>query len=306
MKILLSISAILLFAYWSFGQTIKVSEPVNLLALGDSYTIGQGVGVNERWPAQLMQALQEAGFATGELKIIAQTGWRTDNLKNAINQQLPLNGFNLVSLLIGVNNQYQGGTTQAYGPQFEDLLNQAIALAGYNHSKVFVLSIPDYAYTPFGNGNPLISQQIDAFNQVNRNITESYNVAYIDITPISRGGLANPALIAGDGLHPSGLMYSLWVDEIMLNIEKELSFKEVAQTGKAIHWRIENMSMVLTNLPGNGEISIISSDGRLVARESVFSAEGRSIPLDFLASGIYLFRFTGASGDGFSGKFYIP
>ena len=87
MKILLSISAILLFAYWSVGQTIKVSEPVNLLALGDSYTIGQGVGVNERWPAQLMQALQEAGFATGELKIIAQTGWRTDNLKNAINQQ---------------------------------------------------------------------------------------------------------------------------------------------------------------------------------------------------------------------------
>lgn len=306
MKILLSISAILLFAYWSFGQTIKVSQPVNLLALGDSYTIGQGVGVNERWPAQLMQALQEAGFATGELKIIAQTGWRTDNLKNAINQQLPLNGFNLVSLLIGVNNQYQGGTTQAYGPQFEDLLNQAIALAGYNHSKVFVLSIPDYAYTPFGNGNPLISQQIDAFNQVNRNITESYNVAYIDITPISRGGLANPALIAGDGLHPSGLMYSHWVDEIMLNIEKELSFEEVAQTDKVIHWRIENMSMVLTKLPGKAEISILSSDGRLVARESVFSAEGRSIPLDFLASGIYLFRFTGASGDGFSGKFYIP
>lgn len=306
MKILLSISAILLFAYWGFGQTIKVSEPVNLLALGDSYTIGQGVGANERWPAQLMQALQEAGFATGELKIIAQTGWRTDNLKNAINQQLPLNGFNLVSLLIGVNNQYQGGTTQAYGPQFEDLLNQAIALAGYNHSKVFVLSIPDYAYTPFGNGNPLISQQIDAFNQVNRNITELYNVAYIDVTPISRGGLANPALIAGDGLHPSGLMYRLWVDEIMLKIEKELSFEEVAQTDKVIHWRIENMSMVLTNLPGYGEISIISSDGRLVARESVFSAEGRSIPIDFLASGIYLFRFTGASGDGFSGKFYIP
>lgn len=306
MKILHTILAILLFAFLSVGQTIKVSEPVNLLALGDSYTIGQSVSANERWPAQLMQALQEAGFATGDLKIIAQTGWRTDNLKNAINQQLPLNGFNLVSLLIGVNNQYQGGTTQAYGPQFEDLLNQAIALAGYNHHKVFVLCIPDYAYTPFGNGNPLISQQIDAFNLVNRSITESYNVAYIDITPISRGGLANPALIAGDGLHPSGLMYRLWVDEIMLNIEKELSLEEVLQTDKAIHWRIENKSLILTSLPGNGEISIFSSDGRLVARESVFSVADRSIPLDFLASGIYLFKFTGTSGNGFSGKFYIP
>lgn len=306
MKILLTISAILLFAFWSVGQIIKVSEPVNLLALGDSYTIGQSVSVNERWPAQLMQALQEAGFATGDLKIIAQTGWRTDNLKNAINQQLPLNGFNLVSLLIGVNNQYQGGTTQAYGTQFEDLLNQAIALAGYNHSKVFVLSIPDYAYTPFGNGNPLISQQIDAFNLVNRSITESYNVAYIDITPISRGGLANPALIASDGLHPSGLMYRLWVDEIMQNIEKELSLEEVIQTENASLWRIENKSMVLTNLPGNGEISFFSSDGRLLARESVFSAEGKSILLDFLSSGIYLFRFTETSGNGFSGKFYIP
>ncbi len=226
MKRRISVIFFLFFITSAIGQTIKVREPVSFLALGDSYTIGQSVGATERWPVQFMSELRRLGYGTGELKIIAQTGWRTDNLKNAINQQLPLNGYNLVSLLIGVNNQYQGGDILTYAKEFEELLVQSLSLAGGSPSHVFVLSIPDYAYTPFGNGSPDISAEIDEFNEINRLITQQYNVKYIDITPISRKGLAQPELVASDGLHPSGLMYAQWVAEILKHVEKEVGISE--------------------------------------------------------------------------------
>lgn len=306
MKTALLISAIFFFISGSRGQTIKVSEPVNFLALGDSYTIGQGVAENQRWPVQLMNALSGSGFQTGELRMIAQTGWRTDNLKNAINQQLPLNGFNLVSLLIGVNNQYQGGTLQAYAPQFEDLLSQAIALAGYNPSGVFVLSIPDYAYTPFGNGNPAISQQIDAFNQVNRNISSLFGVTYIDITPISRNGLSNPALIAGDGLHPSGLMYSLWVEEIMKKVTRELNIYEKPHAVSGPEWLLENKSLTISNITEGAEIQIYQSEGRLVFRERLTGRGQAVVSLMNLPAGIYFFRLSAHPDFLITGKFLLP
>lgn len=306
MKTAFVIFSILFFISGSRGQTIKISEPVNFLALGDSYTIGQGVPENERWPVQLMNALSGSGFQTGELRIIAQTGWRTDNLKNAINQQLPLNGFNLVSLLIGVNNQYQGGTPQAYAPEFEDLLSQAIALAGYNPARVFVLSIPDYAYTPFGNGNPAISQQIDAFNQVNRNISALFGVTYIDITPISRNGLSNPALIAGDGLHPSGLMYSLWVDEIMKKVTRELSIPEESFAVSVPEWFVQDKSLSIGNLTESAEIQIYKINGGLVLKERLAGHGRTSVSLLNLPSGIYFFRLFRDPDFRITGKFLLP
>ncbi len=201
------------------AQTLFRSEPVRFLALGDSYTIGQSVTVEESWPIQLGRALQEEGLMMEEIKIIAQTGWRTDQLQNSILTEDPETRYNLVSLLIGVNNQYQGGNIETYEAEFEELLKTAIRLAGNNENRVMVLSIPDYAYTPFGNGSASISLAINQFNTVNRRITNQYQVAYHDITPISRQGLDDPSLVASDGLHPSGKMYALWVRQIMLSLD---------------------------------------------------------------------------------------
>jgi len=164
-------------------------EKIKLLALGDSYTIGESVGENERWPVQLMQSLREKGWQVADPKIIATTGWRTDELKNAVlKEDLQLNSdFNLISLLIGVNNQYQGKSVESYKPEFEELLQIAITLSGNNTKRVFVLSIPDYGFTPFGKEKQqVISQAIDQFNNANHEITAKYGVNYIDITPFTK------------------------------------------------------------------------------------------------------------------------
>lgn len=287
------------------AQSIKIKEPVQFLALGDSYTIGQSVAVNERWPEQFFDELTRLGYSVAELKIIAQTGWRTDNLKNAINQQMPLNGYNLVSLLIGVNNQYQGGNIQTYAKEFEELLNQAIALAGYNPSHVFVLSIPDYAYTPFGNGNSNISIQIDQFNNINRAITEKYNVRYIDITPISRNGLINPALVAADGLHPSGLMYSLWVEEIIRHIERELSIDEISDSGKSITYTLTDRLLTFSPISKPSEIQIFNAGGVLVRKRNQPENSSATINLNDLAAGIYFVRIITESSQAFSWKIML-
>ncbi|MHC1776677.1 MAG: GDSL-type esterase/lipase family protein [Lentimicrobium sp.] len=269
------------------GQTIKVREPVNFLALGDSYTIGQSVGATERWPVQFMLELGRLGYGTGELKIIAQTGWRTDNLQNAINQQLPLNGHNLVSLLIGVNNQYQGGNTQTYAKEFEELLEQAISIAGGSPSHVFVLSIPDYAYTPYGNGNPDISAEIDEFNQINRIIAEEYSVKYIDITPISRKGLAQPELVASDGLHPSGLMYFQWIEEILKSVEKEVGISEKPIIEEKVSYTLLNRQLSLNHTGNNSEMVIYNLNGQKVVSERLTVDSGTMVNLNALADGLY-------------------
>lgn len=182
------------------------------LALGDSYTIGQAVGETERFPVQLAAKLKDVGTNIGHVRIVAKTGWTTDELQAGIaSSNLTADStFSLVSLLIGVNNQYRARPVESYKPEFTELLNQAIAFAGGRRDRVFVVSIPDYAYTPFGNGASHISQGIDAYNAANRQITEAMGIRYFDITPISREGLSDPTLVAGDGLHPSGKQYAMW------------------------------------------------------------------------------------------------
>ncbi|MEQ8426187.1 MAG: SGNH/GDSL hydrolase family protein, partial [Cyclobacteriaceae bacterium] len=188
------------------AQTSK--EPLKYLALGDSYTIGESVEENERWPVQLANALNEKGFNISKPKSIAVTGWRTDNLKNGINIAQLKETYNLVSLLIGVNNQYQGKPVDQYAIEYEDLLKTAIKLAGGKKENVFVVSIPDYGYTPFGEPKQKeISNALDEFNEVNKRITDQYGIAYFNITDISRHGLEDKDLVATDGLHPSGKQY---------------------------------------------------------------------------------------------------
>lgn len=194
------------------------------LALGDSYTIGESVAVDERYPVQLRDSLFPDS-SDKEVRIIARTGWTTRDLAFALDTTTDFReSYTLVSLLIGVNNQYQGRRLDNYKVEFRDLLERAIELAGTNTGRVFVVSIPDYAYTPFGGGSIAISQEIDAFNAANASITEEYGIRYFDITPISREGLNEPGLVASDGLHPSGEQYRRWVelmaDDVRIMLEQ--------------------------------------------------------------------------------------
>jgi len=217
-------------------QTTIISQPVipkeskndtifvNYLALGDSYTIGQSVAFEENFPNQLAKYLSNDTIKFNKVKIIATTGWTTTNLIDAINNQNFDQKYNLVSLLIGVNNQYQSKTIQLYKTEFKTLLNKAIALANFDTSNVFVVSIPDYGFTPFGSGNQkIISAEISNYNRINKEITDSFNISYINITPISQMGLTKPELAAADGLHPSGAMYKLWVELMSNEINKKLN-----------------------------------------------------------------------------------
>jgi lysophospholipase L1-like esterase len=195
---------------------LQPTVKIKFLALGDSYTIGEAVAEAERWPVQLIRQLRQKGYKADDPKIIATTGWRTDDLKKAILKENPEHDYTLVSLLIGVNNQYQGKSAESYGPEFQELLKMAIGFAGGDKSRVFVVSIPDYGFTPFGKEKQQnISADIDEFNMVNKKISQSLGVKYFNITDISRKGFEDPELVASDGLHPSGKMYTLWVDRIL-------------------------------------------------------------------------------------------
>lgn len=199
----------------------KAKSTVSYLALGDSYTIGTSLAdEGDRYPLKIADRLNADELNCFPPHIIAQNGWTTGDLLNATDTFSPDSTFDLVSLLIGVNNQYQGKSIDAYADEFTTLLNRAIQYAGNDTNKVFVISIPDYSVTPFVNSNAeAIAKEIDQFNAVNREITESYGISYFYITDISRQAANDPTLIASDGLHPSGKMYELWVAEFIDEIK---------------------------------------------------------------------------------------
>jgi lysophospholipase L1-like esterase len=184
------------------------------LALGDSYTIGEAVHAAERFPEQLAAALRAAGLALDPYEIVAQTGWTTDELAAALRTNLPQGPYDLVTLLIGVNNQYRGRTPQDYKPEFVALLEKAIGWAGNRPDHVIVVSIPDWGVTPFGKDRRSVGAEIDAFNAVNRAEAARLGAHYVDITPLSRQAREDRTLTAEDGLHPSGKMYARWVERI--------------------------------------------------------------------------------------------
>lgn len=193
---------------------ISSASELHFLALGDSYTIGEGVPEGQRWPVQLVAALREDGLSIADADIIARTGWTSADLKREVERQYNGKTYDLVSLLIGVNDQYQGLSIDDYRPRFKALLDFAIKAAGGDPKHVIVVSIPDWGATPFAEGQDraAIGAEIDAFNAVNREESIAAGVQYFDITPISRQAANDPSLVAGDGLHPSGRMYAAWVD----------------------------------------------------------------------------------------------
>lgn len=196
------------------------SKSIKFLALGDSYTIGERVKEGERWPEQLATLLRGKGYAVDKPRIIATTGWRTDQLKKAVEEASLRPEYNLVSLLIGVNNQYQGKSAESYAPEFEELLNIAIKLAGGKKENVFVVSIPDYGFTPFGQPKQQqITKALDEFNAINKKITEKAGIPYFNITDISRKGFDQPDLVAEDRLHPSGKQYTMWAELVMKSLK---------------------------------------------------------------------------------------
>lgn len=187
-----------------------------LLALGDSYTLGEGVALPNSFPYQAVSLLRKAGYAFYAPEIIAKTGWTTGELEAAVNDHTFLPKYDFVSLLIGVNNQYRGRAIIEYKEQFERLLKRSIALAGGKAEHVIVLSVPDYSVTPFAqhSDREKIAREIDEYNTLNRALSVQFKVQYLDVTGISRKAKGAPEAFVADGLHPSEKEYAKWAKEV--------------------------------------------------------------------------------------------
>ena len=191
------------------------STSISWLALGDSYTIGQGVNSTERFPAQTLDLLKLRSIKTAQLTYVATTGWTSAQLDKSISQQ-NLAYYDFVTVLIGVNDQFQGIDTSTYSKNFKSILNRAILATRGESQHVLVLSIPDYSLTPEGKklDTTKIKREIDLFNRLNKNLANSFKCQYLDITVLGREAKSNPAWVAKDGLHPSAIAYKNWADRI--------------------------------------------------------------------------------------------
>lgn len=193
-------------------------DKFSMLSLGDSYTIGESVQPKDNFPSQLKNKLASLGYTVNDPEVIAKTGWTTTNLIKEIEENPPTEDqYSLVTLLIGVNNQYQNKPINLYKKDFQFLCEASLKYAANNPKRVIVLSIPDYSFTIFGKDRDpeQISLEISLYNQINQEIARNFHFNYVDITDITKRGLLEPLLIAKDGLHPSSEMYSKWIERIL-------------------------------------------------------------------------------------------
>ena len=193
------------------------SNNYSYLALGDSYTIGEGVPLHASFPYQTVRLLRKKGYAFNAPEIVAQTGWTAEELQIGISQYCFKASYTFVSLLIGVNNQFRERSPHEYAIAFKSLLLQAIAFAGNNRGRVVVLSIPDWGVTPYAAGQDIrqIGNEINAFNRINKEITLSCRTQYIDITPASREAATDASMISDDKLHPAAKLYADWAQQLV-------------------------------------------------------------------------------------------
>ncbi len=205
---------LILFTSISGVSEQKNNKQIRYLALGDSYTIGENVKPQQSIPYQLSSKLRKNGYNMKDPVIIAKTGWTTCNLLSGIENYNSNIKFDVVTLLIGVNNQFQGRNIEQYRSEFKIILNKSIKFADNSNKNVIVFSIPDWGVTPFADGldRKKVSQEIDKFNDVNQQESQKAGVHYINVTSISRKAAFDPTLLAADGLHPSDKMYKIWVD----------------------------------------------------------------------------------------------
>ena len=200
------------------------SKKYTYLALGDSYTIGEGVTIYESFPYQVVQLMREVGYDFYAAEIVAKTGWTTGELSDGIHRTRLLSFYDFVTLLIGVNNQFLGNDINDYKEEFEELLKHALLLAGHQPGHVIVLSIPDWGATPFAEerDRTVIAKEITAFNNANKSISEKHKVKYIDVMPGTEKALDDESLLAPDQLHPSGKEYARWANMVSTLISSEL------------------------------------------------------------------------------------
>jgi lysophospholipase L1-like esterase len=223
------IAAALLLFFTQCDQHIErkheyEAPPISFIALGDSYTIGTGIQPENSWPYQLQDSLLNLGFSFDTTEIIATNGWTTTDLLAAIKNRDDSSTFNLVGVLIGVNNQYQNLDLDIYRTEFREIIEEAINFADGDTNKVFILSIPNYGVTPFGqNRNPvIIKQELEVYNDIANTIGSEFNIPFINITQISELAANDSSLLARDNLHPSAKMYALWVGEMVPTITQIL------------------------------------------------------------------------------------
>ena len=190
-------------------------SPYSFIALGDSYTIGEGVNEDERWPNQFVDVAYESGVDFDQPMIIAETGWKTYDLLNAINQTNFTKKYDYISLLIGVNNQFNSRPIDEFEEDLNKLMDEMKRIKK-NDGSIIIISIPDWGYTPFGESSDMsdISEQINLFNSSLRKFATTNGLKYVDVTEISRRGINEPDLITNDNLHPSGIMYLEWAKKI--------------------------------------------------------------------------------------------
>lgn len=218
---------------WLIAMTLGIgiasahAADLRFLALGDSYTIGEGVEPDGRWPDQLAMALRKSGSAIGAPEIVARTGWTTDELSAAMERHTFAPPYDLVTLLIGVNNQYRGRDVDNYRAEFRALLQRAIVLAGDRPHRVVVVSIPDWGATVFGQhcgrDTQNIARELNLYNAANADVAAELHVHYADVTAASRDRGNQADMLVGDGLHPSAAMYARWLDAILPSAQAALA-----------------------------------------------------------------------------------
>jgi acyl-CoA thioesterase-1 len=208
-------------------KAIKETDELTYLALGDSYTIGESVHSSLPWPVQLSDTLRRRGIPLNHPRIIAKTGWTTGDLLAAMDKRLKEEKFDLVSVLIGVNNQYQGKSVEEYEKELREVFRRAVERSKTGAENVFAVSIPDYGVTPFGAERAEeIAKEIEEFNAVFRRVAGEFGVDFYNITPISKRAKEDKDLTASDDLHPSGKMYGLWVQEIADEVAQKVASEE--------------------------------------------------------------------------------
>jgi len=292
MRIIQFAVLVIMFSTPLIAQNICLEGEVKMLALGDSYTIGESVEIDERWPHQLMDKLRALTFEGMDPDYIATTGWTTQNLIQGMNSMLDDElSYNLVSILIGVNNQYQGVPIESYEPDLRKIIDLALKVVQQDTSNVFILSIPDYAYTPFGGGADIISREIDEYNEIKRRVAAEYKVAFIDITPISREGLSNSSLLADDGLHPSEVQYGQWVEAIIPRVRlKEYlpsgALQQIPANAISVYPNPAGATVQIDSLEEITRIRIINSTGSIVSDQKISASPAR-LDLSYLGSGLY-------------------
>lgn len=256
------------------GQTLQ--QNIKFMALGDSYTIGESVTSSGRWPNQLMDSLESRGYTIEKNNIIAQTGWTTTNLLNAIDAAQPDNNYNLVSVLIGVNNFFQGKPVGLYRNELKTLINTALDLCNNDTNALFLVTIPDYGYTPFGQSSQAsVSADTDLYNAIKDSIAATYNIPVFNITPISRRGINEPNLVAIDNLHPSAEQYTLWVEQILANWTTTNNRQLLKFTASMQASYVGNVFNFQAN--EGGELSIFDTTGKLLQTLQVKSNEHVSV-----------------------------